>query len=397
MKPKLTLVKSDVAPSEAAAVFVPTPFDWTDGSDIDPRAWLYDRHLIRKFVSGTISKGGTGKSGLKVAEALSMVTGRGLLTGKDIKPLRVWYWNGEDPEDETRRRVAAACKHYGISRGQIGGRLFLNSGRDTKIVIAKETKGGLVIQHPVCEALISAIKANRIDVFIVDPFVSSHQVSENDNSKINDVINEFREIADATNCAIELVHHSRKTGGAEVTAEDSRGGGALVDAFRSARVLNHMSEDEARKNLIDPGECRQFFRMDDGKVNMTRYGSAKRWFTFESVLLENSRPGLAQDDIGVVTTWTRPKASEGLASDALQKAIAALGDSKWRENMQSKDWVGVPIGQALGLDPEHAGEKRRINGVIKEWIAAAYLDVFESLDKNGDIRKFVRPALTIRT
>lgn len=393
-EPKLTLVKPDTAPPEAAAVFVPTPFAWTDPTEIAPREWLYDQHLIRKYVSGTISPGGVGKSALKLAEALSMATGRGLLTGRDIKPLRVWYWNGEDPEEETRRRVAAACKHYGISREQIGGRLFLDSGRETKIVLAKETKGGLVIGHPVREALVAAIKANRIDVFIVDPFVSSHQVSENDNSKINDVVNEFREIADTTNCAIELVHHSRKTGGAEVTAEDSRGGGALVNAFRSTRVLNQMSDDEARKNLVDPAERRQFFRVDDGKVNLAPYAATDRWFRFESVLLGNGRPGLAEDNVGVVTAWKRPKPSEGLPSDAVQKAIAALGDGQWRENMQSKDWVGVPIGEALGLDPEHAGERMRINSLIREWIAAAYLEVFEAPDEGRRPRKFVRPRPT---
>jgi hypothetical protein len=392
-KPKLSLVKPDTPLPEAAA-FAPTPFDWIDPAEIPPREWLYDQHLIRKYVSGTISPGGVGKSALKIAEALSMATGRGLLTGRDGDPLRVWYWNGEDPEEETRRRVAAACKLYGITREQIGGRLFLDSGRETKIVLAKETRGGLVIGHPVRDALVSAIKSNRIDVFIVDPFVSSHQVSENDNSKINDVVNEFREIADATDCAIELVHHSRKTGGAEVTAEDSRGGGALVNAFRSTRVLNQMDDEEARKNLVDPAERRQYFRMDDGKVNLAPYVGTNRWFKFESVLLGNGRPGLAEDNVGVVTTWKRPKPSEGLPSGSVQKAMAALGDGQWRENMQSKDWVGVPIGEALGLDPGHAGERMRINSLIKEWIAAAYLEVFEAVDEARRSRKFVRPRLT---
>ena len=45
-------------------------------------------------------------------------------------------------------------------------------------------------------------------------------------------------IADATNTAIDLAHHSRKTGGAEVTMEDGRGAVVLLNAVRSARVLS---------------------------------------------------------------------------------------------------------------------------------------------------------------
>ena len=45
-------------------------------------------------------------------------------------------------------------------------------------------------------------------------------------------------IADATNTAIDLAHHSRKTGGAEVTMEDGRGAVVLLNAARSVRVLS---------------------------------------------------------------------------------------------------------------------------------------------------------------
>jgi hypothetical protein len=43
-------------------------------------------------------------------------------------------------------------------------------------------------------------------------------------------------IADKTGAAIELIHHTKKTGGAEATVEDGRGAGALSVAVRSAQV-----------------------------------------------------------------------------------------------------------------------------------------------------------------
>jgi hypothetical protein len=52
------------------------------------------RHLIRKFLSGTIAAGGVGKSTLVTVENLELVTGSALLTNHHRSPLRVWYWNG---------------------------------------------------------------------------------------------------------------------------------------------------------------------------------------------------------------------------------------------------------------------------------------------------------------
>lgn len=370
-------------------LFKPTRHSWVEPQTIAPREWLHDHHYIRKFVSGTISPGGVGKSALMLVEAISMATGRGLLTGRNSAPLRVWYWNGEDPDEETQRRVAAICKHYGITSDALGGRLFLNSGRDCKIIVAQESRGGLTIFEPVREALISALVMHKIDVFMVDPFVSTHSVSENDNQKINAVANEFRQIADRANCSVEIVHHARKTGGAEVGAEDARGGAALVDAFRSARVLNQMTEQEAPTNLVDPSERRQYFRMDDGKVNLTKYASAKRWFKLHSVALGNARPGLAGDEIGVVTTWTKPDVADGLPANAVEIAQKAVAAGEWRAHVNAKEkWVGRPIAEALGMNLDDKMHKARVLALIKEWTEAGYLRVTIRPDGNGDDRPF---------
>ena len=211
------------APAAASGIIKATPYVRVDPSSIMPRDWLYGRHLVRKFVSATVAPGGIGKSSLVLVEALSIVTGRGLLIDRAPGPGRVWWWNGEDPFDELQRRIEAVCLRYGIAVDATDGRLFVDSGRTTPIVIATETKHGATIAEPVVSQVKATIRENGIDVFIVDPFVSCHRVSENDNNKIEAVAWEWAKIADECDCAIELVHHSRKTNGAEVTAEDSRG------------------------------------------------------------------------------------------------------------------------------------------------------------------------------
>ena len=74
---------------------------------------------------------------------------------------------------EIERKIAAICIHYHILPDQVDDRLFVNSGRDTKMIIAKEEHGNLVIAN-LSPHLKSEIRQNKIDVWIIDPFVRSH-------------------------------------------------------------------------------------------------------------------------------------------------------------------------------------------------------------------------------
>jgi hypothetical protein len=56
------------------------------------------------------------------------------------------------------------------------------------IVIAEQTRDGAKIAVPVVDAVMETIRSNRIDVMTVDPFVSSHRVTENDNNAIEMVV-----------------------------------------------------------------------------------------------------------------------------------------------------------------------------------------------------------------
>ena len=215
-----------------------------------------------------------------------MASGRKLLgQAAPAGGLRVWYWNGEDPLEEIERRVAAILLHYQVDPAEIAGRLFLNSGRDCEIVVASATRAGTVVAEPVVAAMTSTITANGIDVVILDPFVTTHAVVENDNGAVALVCKTFARIADETETAIELIHHVRKTGGAEVTVEDGRGAGAMLSAVRSARVLNPMTKEEADKAGVD--KARSFFRVDNGKANMAPPPDASEWFRLVPVALGN--------------------------------------------------------------------------------------------------------------
>ena len=158
-------------------------------------------------------------------------------------------------------------------------------------------------------------------------------------------------IADATNTAIDLAHHSRKTGGAEVTVEDGRGAVALLNAVRSARVLNTMTADEANKAGV--AGHRSYFKLVNGKQNLAPPPDKADWCHLQSVQIGNGPPNAPFDDgdkVGVVTAWEWPDPLDGVTGRDFDKAAAAIRAGTWRKDVQAKDWVGNAVAKALRLD-----------------------------------------------
>jgi hypothetical protein len=358
-----------------------TPFILRDPTLIPRRDWIYGKHLIRKFGSATIAPGGVGKSSLVISEALAMATGRPLLGIKPKRRVRVWLWNGEDPLEEIERRIAAACIQFEIAAEELNGWLFVNSGRDNKIVIANQTRDGAVIAEPVTQALIDTIIANDIDVVLIDPFIASHRVTENDNNAIDMVAKEWTRIADVTGTAIDLVHHSRKVGNNEVTVEDGRGASALLAAVRAARTLNPMSEAEAKKAAV-PAR-RTYFKVDEGgKANLAPPPDAASWYHLESISLGNGSQIYPDggDHVGVVVSWKWPDYLAGVTDEDFAKVAEAIRFGKWKASSQAIAWVGNAVAGALGLSIGNATDRAKIVAMLKAWLEAGLLIRVEGLD-----------------
>jgi hypothetical protein len=196
------------------------------------------------------------------------------------------------------------------------------------------------------EALEATIRKNDIGVVILDPFVSVHRVSENDNGAIDTVAKTLAGIADRTRCAFDLVHHVRKTNGSEVTVEDGRGAVALQSAARAARAINQMSKDEADKWGVE--NRRLHFRYFDGKANLAPPSECSTWFKLESVDLENGTANRPSDRIGVVTRWEPPNAFDDVTKEQMQEVRRRVPEGNWRESVQSQEWVGYLVAEVTG-------------------------------------------------
>ena len=332
-------------PGPAEPLPIAAVWSGIDPAKIPRRRWLYDRYLCRGILSVTISPGGIGKSSLALVEALQMATGR-KLHGRALPagPIRVWYINLEDPPEELDRRLAGACLHYGINDAEIGGRLFINSGIDTPLKLARLTdRRQARLDEDAFAHLEEQIRSNRIDAIVIDPFVSSHEVEESDNGMIDRVAKRLARVAMRCDVAIGLVHHTKKLApGQEHDADSARGASALVNAARVVRVLNSMTKDEADKASIRAELRRLYFRASRDKQNLAPPDEDKNWYHMAGVNLGNGTPPyyIDSDEVGVAERWEWPtdtvaaeveraavERTDALRGRVLDGIVACLGDT----------------------------------------------------------------------
>jgi hypothetical protein len=193
----------------------------------------------------------------------------------------------------------------------------LDSGREHDCVFVRDNKNG-VIATPVVEGVIEGINARKIDALIIDPIVAFHRVPENDNGKMDAVMQEFKDIADWTTSAVEIVGHTRKTDGEEVKIDDVRAASAIVNAVRNLRLLNGMTYQESAEFNIGELERRSYYRFDEGKPNLKRPGGFSTWMKMESVCLSSG------EEVGVPERWTAPRNDERAGDPITAMATAPL-------------------------------------------------------------------------
>lgn len=273
---------------DTSKVLRATPIDDIDLDHIPPREFLFGNMIGRKYVSMIVAPPGAGKSmfTLQMAVAIAAQTPWGEWSARQ-PDLNVWMYNNEEGQDELYRRLKAVMIKNNLTKGNFKGRFYLDSGETHSISIAKY-KDDMVVHTPDFVALRQEVIDRKIDVLIVDPFAETHSVAENSNDQIKDVARLYRDIAIQCNCAVLLVHHTRKgVTGMAGEADSARGGGSQIGVVRRMFTLATMDADEAEKIGVPADKRKWFVRLDDAKTNITAPNSAATWFKFESVAIQN--------------------------------------------------------------------------------------------------------------
>ena len=283
------------------------------------------------------------------------------------------YWNAEDPDEEVERRIAATCLRHGVDPAGLAGRLFLGSRITGGQRIARlDRAGNVVLDQDLLTKVTAYFVDHHIDCAVFDPLIAFHHVPENDPA-MEQVVAAFARIAETANCCVELSQHTRKPAqgaGGELTADDSRGSGAIVFAARSVRVLNRMTRDEAELPRIEPEERRHYLRVARDKTNLAPPGKAT-WIHLASVDLPNG------DKVQAVEPWTYPEPCEGVTAEDARWAREEVGRKAYRTTPKSPDWFGYALADRLkfGIGTHGAertsserGNRRRVAAILQVWL-----------------------------
>jgi hypothetical protein len=220
---------------------------------------------------------------------------------------------------------------------------------------------------PDVDGCIERIREHDVGLFIVDPFVETHEVNENSNEHIKTVAAMFREVARATNCAVLLVHHTAKppqgmSDGHAGNMNTSRGASALVGVARVVQTLFSMSVSDAERFGVAPEERHLFLRLDDAKANFGPISGASLWYRREGITIANG------DDVGVLvphqfTGGAVPDITPDKARHILEEV-----ERRWAE--------GAPFSASHVSDRyivpylEGQGIKRKVaKGILGSWLA----------------------------
>jgi hypothetical protein len=127
------------------------------------------------------------------------------------------------------------------------------------------------------------------DLVVIDPLIAlCGGGNVNDNAAMSLVIREIKKLAIKFNCAILIVHHTRK-GGDQGSADAISGASAIVNLARRAIMPVTMTEAEAKAFGVLPSERRQYFKLVDAKSNLAPL-SGETWYKLENQELPNAEP-----------------------------------------------------------------------------------------------------------
>lgn len=361
-----------------------------EGPSIPPRQWLYGSSILRQYVTVLVAPGGVGKTAWSIGAGMSLALGKGLI-GDDVHArVNVLFCSLEDPEDEFDRRIAAAMQRYEVEAKHLTDRIWNINGRDRRLVIAALDTDGLTVCYPDKDAMIDLIREHNIGVVFVDPFINSHELEENSNPHINAAARAWAEIANETESAIVLVHHTRK-GAVAGDIDSGRGASALIGACRVGLTLSVMSPDDAKSFGLSERERRLHVRLDDAKANLAPPANKARWLRLASIPLGNcTRDYPNGDNVQAIEEWEPPSVWRDHTPEQLNEVLDAIAEgpapgSRYAPHQRGRTgrrWAGRVVMDMLDVNDQQAKQ------IVGQWLKTGLL--FEEEYRDPSTRKMVQ-------
>lgn len=202
----------------------------------------------------TTADGGTGKTTLKLNEAISLALGEDFLGFPCLGEGRTLFITGEDTFEKLGAMIGAILKQKGLMDGtpenEAKVRKVMNNvlvKKDSDLCLITKSKEGFI--RPSTEALnkvMEAIEDLRPRLIVFDPISSfwGSEASLNDMSKA--VTTFMSKIVEKTNACVEMINHVGKASSKDndMTQFAGRGGSGLPSHSRVCRALRPVFDEE---------------------------------------------------------------------------------------------------------------------------------------------------------
>lgn len=300
--------------------------EWNE-ADIPPRPWIAGGYFLRKSVTALIGASGISKSSLVLAWAVALATGQKFSGLRPRGSFKVVVYNVEDDADEQKRRLSAVLRSMGLTPKDVAHRIMRTGPTRVGTLLKRDPDRGFIFDTGAMAALKADMKRFEADVLFLDPLVELHDVEENDNGGMRQVIAELRATAVQMNIGVGLVHHTRKGNNAPGDAEAARGASAISGAARIVLTLAGMKEDEASSFGLPAGTEKHYFRLDGGKANYSSVLDCE-WFERVPYVLDNGAStdddpeGGIADSAAAAVPWEPPQ--ESITPEVETKLEAAV-------------------------------------------------------------------------
>ena len=328
-------------------------------SNIPHRPWLYGTYLLRGEITYEAAPGGVGKTAHTIGMAVELATGIEILGEKIWRnDLKVLYINAEDSRAEINRRVSAFYRaHAPKLAGCNLDRLSVVGVDDPRIkslsFLRVNEKGATILNEAGVGVLETALEALRPGLLVLDPLVAfCGGGNMNDNAVMALVSRELKRLATKFDCAILILHHTRKgSRGSDPAgeAEEISGASSIVNLARRAITLKQMTEPETNLLGVMPSEKWQYLKLVDAKSNLAPRSADSPWYRLHSIELPNPEPPIYPhgDSVQAIARVHLP---------LLRSAAATADDQKIRDAILSLVDHGKMIdGQSYPYSPSLAG------------------------------------------
>lgn len=198
----------------------------------------------------TTADGGTGKTTLKLCEAISLALGEDFLGFECRGEGRTLFITGEDTKEKLGAMLGAILKQMKIMDDNEKVRKVMNSilvKKDSDLCLITKNKSGFInLNTEAFDRIMEAVEDIRPKMIVFDP-ISSFWGSESALNDMAKAVSKFMSmLVEKSNACVEIINHMGKASSKDkdMTQFAGRGGTGLPSHSRVSRVLRPLFDEE---------------------------------------------------------------------------------------------------------------------------------------------------------